>query len=48
MNYFEETGKKYLKKIAPEILLNRPFIRTDLIKFHCNLFLFDPIDTTNL
>ena len=39
------TKKKYLKKIASEILLNGSFIRTDLIKFQYYLSIFDTVDT---
>ena len=38
------TRKKYLTRIVFEILLNRPFIRTDLIKFQYYSFMFDTID----
>ena len=38
-------GKKDLKKIDPKILLNGPFIRTDLIQFQYHPFIFDTIDT---
>ena len=35
------TRKKYLQKIAFKILLNGPFIRTDLIKYQYYLFILD-------
>lgn len=37
--------KKYLKKVASEILLNETFIRADLIAFQDFLFILDSIDT---
>ena len=40
------TRKKYLAKIAFEILLNGPFIRTDLNKFQYYSFILNTIDTT--
>ena len=40
-----DLGKKDRKKIDPEILLNGPFIRNDLIKFQYHPFIFDTIDT---
>ena len=42
---FNNTRKKYLYKIASEILLNGPFIGTDLIKFQYYSFILDTIDT---
>ena len=39
------TRKKYIKKIASEILLNGPFRRTDLITFQYYSFILDTIDS---
>lgn len=36
--------KNYLWKISSEILLNGPFLRTDLIKFDHFSFIFDTVD----
>ena len=43
--FLNNTRKKYLTRIAFEILLNRPFIRTDLTKFQYHSFIFNTIDT---
>ena len=39
------TVKKYLLKIASEVVLNGPFIKTDLIKIQYCFFILDNIDT---
>ena len=39
------TRKKFLKKTASEILVNEPFINTDLIKFQHYSLILDTIDT---
>ena len=39
------TRKKYLWKIASEILLCGTFIRTDLIKFQYHSFILDAVGT---